>query len=164
MNFENFENFENRKDPRWKEGDGAPLAGRQRPACFLLRVYKIRDLLTMFAPTGTCARAPRPCTPVTHKRRAPRRGGPFRRRRPSPRDPAEIFYSPAIFTTRYINHRPVAPAGPLQPPPPLISPPRRYPRRYTLVTSGLNHDFGAGCATTRSSCHIFGKFGEKERF
>lgn len=112
------------RDPRWK--DGAPLPAqpdsprRQRPACFLLRVYKIRDLLTMFAPTGTCARAPRPCTPVTHKRCAPRRGGPFRRRRPSPRDPAEIFYSPAIFTSRYINHRPVAPAGPFQPPPPTL--------------------------------------------
>lgn len=41
---------------------------------------------------GTCARAARPCTrsPINAVRRGE---GPFRRRRPSPRDPAEIFYS-----------------------------------------------------------------------
>lgn len=65
---------------------------QQQGRLFSAPVYKIRDLLTMFAPTGTCARALRPCTrsPINAVRRGE---GPFRRRRPSPRDPAEIFYS-----------------------------------------------------------------------
>lgn len=80
----------------WIKGDGAPLA-RTIPLTaadrlFSAPVYKIRDLLTMFAPTDTCARAACPCTrsPINALHRGE---GPFRRRRPSPRDPAEIFYS-----------------------------------------------------------------------
>ena len=79
-----------------KQGDGAPLVAersrRQPGRLFSARMYKIRDLLTMFAPTSTCARGARPCTrsPINAVRRGE---GPFRRRRPSPRDPAEIFYS-----------------------------------------------------------------------
>lgn len=72
----------------WSTEIPSPAAGR----LFSASVYKIRDLLTMFAPMGTCARAARPCTrsPINAVRRGE---GPFRRRRPSPRDPAEIFYS-----------------------------------------------------------------------
>lgn len=122
-------------EPRWKEGDGAPLPAqadppsRQRPACFLLRVYKIRDLLTMFAPTGTCARAPRPCTPVTHKRCAPRRGGPFGDADLRPEIPPRYFIRRPFLRADISTIDPWPRLGPSNHPLPLP------PRRSLLISS-----------------------------
>lgn len=101
---------------------GAPLASDPLSEAFFLPtpslsvrlrlvvsegVYKIRDLLTMFAPTRVYTRPLAYVYLVTHKRAVPRRGGPFRRRRPSApeRSSGDILF-PGIFTSRYITHRP----------------------------------------------------------
>jgi len=60
-------------------------------------VCKIRDLLTMFAPTRVCARSLAYVYPVTHKRGVPRRAGPFRRRRPSAPEIHRRYFIPGDF-------------------------------------------------------------------
>lgn len=74
----------------------------------------------MFAPTRAYAMPVAYVYLVTHKRAVLRRGGPFRRRRPSAseRSSGDILF-PGIFMSRYITHRPgprrswrYAPRGP----------------------------------------------------
>lgn len=59
----------------------------------------------MFAPTGTCARAVEYVYLVTHKRVAPRQGALSATPTFALGSYEDILF-PAIFTSRYIMHRP----------------------------------------------------------
>jgi len=105
---------------RWTEyQSGAPLASdRSLPPFFSLEkklprlhlvvsegVYKIRDLLTMFAPTRACAGPSHMCIWSPINALYPSEGTPFGDDdlRP-PRSSEDILFS-GIFTSRYITHR-----------------------------------------------------------
>lgn len=72
-------------------------------------VYKIRDLLTMFAPSGTCARADAYVYLVTHKRAAPRRGALSAAPTFAPRSSRDILFPGDFYEPIY--HASTGPGG-----------------------------------------------------
>jgi len=87
------------RPPRPPPVEPPPTSPRRCLRAFVVSegVYKIRDLLTMFAPTRVCARLLACVYPVTHKRAVPRRAGPFRRRRPSAPEIHRRYFIPGDF-------------------------------------------------------------------